>query len=189
MTEWERVGSSSVDTSANELAANVTTFSTLAAFAKPASSDTTPPTLTNPGAFDLTDGDGSVADGDSVKLNVTVTDDSSVASVTANASAFGAGTVTLTDSDGDGVYDATFTVGSAGSIASDGVATITFAAVDVEGNTNTTTASLTIDTSTPTPTPTPTDGGETISPGQAGFGLGIALLALLGAALLALRRR
>ncbi|WP_372912522.1 PKD domain-containing protein, partial [Salinigranum sp.] len=109
--------------------------------------DETAPDVSNAGAFDLTDGDGTVADGDSVKVNVTATDDVVVGAVSVDATNFGAGTVSLTDEDGDDVWNATFVVGESGSVASDGTQTLSFTAADASSNTNTTTASLVVDTS------------------------------------------
>jgi subtilisin family serine protease len=125
--------------------------------------DVTAPSVSGAGAFDLTDGDGEVAGGDTVRLNVTAADDTGVHTVEADAAAFGAGTVVLQDGDGDDVYDATFTVGSEGSLASDGARPITFVATDSSDNRNTTTASLVIDTSGG-------GGGDTTPPTVSNFG-------------------
>ncbi|MFB6091108.1 MAG: PGF-pre-PGF domain-containing protein, partial [Halobellus sp.] len=99
--------------------------------------DSTAPSIMSPSITDATDGDGTVADGDRIRVSATVTDATSgVASVSADASPFGAGTVWLSDSDtdGDDVYTGSFTV-DGGAIGSDGSYSVSVSATDVAGNT------------------------------------------------------
>jgi PGF-pre-PGF domain-containing protein len=74
---------------------------------------TVPPAISNVELTDI-DGDGTVGNGDTVRVNATVADVSGVASVTVDARPFGGSeNVALTDEDGDGVYEAEFTVSAA----------------------------------------------------------------------------
>lgn len=102
--------------------------------------DTTPPTVSNVQISDATDGNGVVADGDSVTITADASDAvSSVDSVTAEASAFGVGSVTLRDDgtgadtqSGDGTYTGQVTVAEAS--ASDGSQFVLVSATDDAGN-------------------------------------------------------
>ncbi|MFC7204970.1 PGF-pre-PGF domain-containing protein [Haloferax namakaokahaiae] len=110
--------------------------------------DTTAPTLTDATISD--DGDGLVADGDSLTVSVNVTDATTVGSVTANLSDFGAGSaVVLSDGDSDGTYTATVSVDAA-SASPDGDYSVDIDAADDDGNAaSATTGALTLDATEP----------------------------------------
>ncbi|SFR57083.1 PGF-pre-PGF domain-containing protein [Halogeometricum rufum] len=111
--------------------------------------DTVAPTAAGLAVTD-DDGDGFLADGDS--LTVAVSPDgtgSDVRSVDADLSAFGAGSVALADVDADGTWDATVTVDAANADA-DGAHGGSVTVADEAGQTNTTaTGALTLDTANP----------------------------------------
>ncbi|MDQ2054193.1 S8 family serine peptidase [Halobellus sp. H-GB7] len=98
--------------------------------------DATPPAVRNPTISDQTDGDGTVADGDRVRVAATVTDGGSVASVEADASAFGGGTIDLRDADADDTYTGNFTVDGAAIGSGDSYA-VAVTATDAVGNAKT----------------------------------------------------
>jgi hypothetical protein len=108
----------------------------------------TGPTISSASLVDATDGDGTVADGDSIRIAADVSDPSGVDTVKADASDFGLGTVTLTDGDGDGTYDTTGTVSSGGA---NGDFDVTVTATDTLGyRSSSTTNTLTLDNDSPT---------------------------------------
>ncbi|ELZ77074.1 hypothetical protein C455_14842 [Haloferax larsenii JCM 13917] len=115
--------------------------------------NTAPPTITNPTVTDATNGNGVVADADSITVSATVTDVTAVSAVTANLSAFGAGTaVSLTDGDGDDTYDATVSVDDT-SASPDGAYSVDVTATDEKAKSaSATTATLTLDTTAPSAT-------------------------------------
>lgn len=116
-----------------------------AVVAATAYSETEPPRLSAATAVDLTDGDGTVSTGDSVRVTVTATDtDSGIATVTANASAFGGGYVALEDTDGDDQYTGTFTVNASTAMPVPDTSSIPITATDVAGNDNRTVAAGTL---------------------------------------------
>ncbi|ELZ95166.1 hypothetical protein C440_08817 [Haloferax mucosum ATCC BAA-1512] len=112
--------------------------------------NTAPPTITNPTVTDATNGDGVVADTDSITVSATVTDTVTISSITANLSAFGAGSaVSLTDGNGDDTYDATVTVDDA-TADPDGDHSVELTATDEKSKISTaTTPTLTLDTTAP----------------------------------------
>jgi hypothetical protein len=75
--------------------------------------DTPVPTVDSATLTDATDGDALVTDGDSVRVEATVSNQSNITSVTADASAFGAGNVDLAHESGS-TYAGTFTVDETG---------------------------------------------------------------------------
>jgi len=96
--------------------------------------DDAAPSIDNVALTDVTDGDGIVADGDTVEVTADVDDGSGsgVNSVTVDGSNFGAGgSITMTD-DGSGTYSATFTVDTAS--ASGGDQSVTITGTDDVGN-------------------------------------------------------
>ena len=117
--------------------------------------DNTGPTITGVSVSDTIDpdgtaGDGVVNDGDTVRVEATVTDANGVDSVTVDAAAFGAGTVTLTNANGDDVYDAEFAV-DAVAASGDGTYQLTVSTTDSVGNANAAqTGGVELDTRAPT---------------------------------------
>jgi hypothetical protein len=111
------------------------------------SSDTAPPEITDAQLIDReNDGDGEVADGDTVEIRAYVADSGSgVGEVTAFPDAFGVENLRLTPESGD-LYNATFRVDAANAAADDSYP-IEIVAVDDAGNeANETTGLLTLNT-------------------------------------------
>jgi len=98
--------------------------------------DNTVPSVSGVSLTDDTDGNGLVANGDSLLITATVTDANGVASVETDASAFDAGTVTLSDDGpnsaaGDDRYSATVSVGAS---PTEGDQSVSISATDAAGN-------------------------------------------------------
>ncbi|WP_239524295.1 PGF-pre-PGF domain-containing protein [Halogeometricum borinquense] len=110
--------------------------------------DVNPPTL-SAGSLTGTDGDGVVADGETVTVELTVTDATTVETVTADATELGGGSaVSLSQVGSSDVYNGTFVV-DASSVA-DGEHSVSVEAADSQGKTNqTTVGTLTLDTVAP----------------------------------------
>lgn len=108
------------------------------------------PTINNPSITDVTDGNGIVADGDTIRVSAAVTDPDGISSVTTDASVFGGpSTLTLTDGNNDDVYDATFTVDEA-TAGPDGSHSLVITATDSTGDSSSdTTNALILDTTPP----------------------------------------
>ncbi|WP_327053257.1 PGF-pre-PGF domain-containing protein [Halomicrococcus gelatinilyticus] len=127
--------------------------------------DTTPPTISGISVSDETDTDGTVANGDDVRVSATVNDTTSdVASVTANLSAFGAGSAVSLHYDSGNTYVETVPVGNL-SAPTDGNHTVTVEATDTDVHTNTANATstdaLTVDTTAPNVTDVGFNGSAT----------------------------
>lgn len=90
--------------------------------------DTPAPTVDNVTLTDATDGDGLVTDGDSVRVETTVLNESKITSVTADVSAFGGGSINLTHKNGS-TYVGNATVDGAG-VGEDGNQTVTVTATN-----------------------------------------------------------
>ena len=142
-------GSHAIGFTALDATRNANTTTTNLTISTSSRTPDAPPLLSNSSLVDETDGNGVVADGDTLTATVDVVD-YDLDTVTVDAGAFGVGTVTLTDTDGDGTYSSTFTVDDA-NVGADGDHAVTVTAFDVLGNTNTTTTeAVTLDTTAPT---------------------------------------
>ncbi|QLD85956.1 PKD domain-containing protein [Natronomonas halophila] len=97
--------------------------------------ETPSPTVDIATLTDAADGDGLVTDGDSVRVEATVHNESRISSVTADASAFGAGNVVLAHESGS-TYTGTFTVDAAG-VGEDGNLSVAVTATNEYGHTDT----------------------------------------------------
>lgn len=95
--------------------------------------DTPSPTVDTATLTDATDGDRLVTDGDSVRVETTIGNESEITSVAADASAFGAGSIELTHESGS-TYAGNFTVDEAG-VGEDGNQTVTVTVTNEYGNT------------------------------------------------------
>ncbi len=94
--------------------------------------DGTGPSIENAQLSDTTDGNGLVADGETVRIEANVTDDAGVESVQASAEAFGLTHPVNLTTTGDGLYTATFEVDGAN--ATDGGQFVDITATDGVGN-------------------------------------------------------
>jgi hypothetical protein len=99
---------------------------------------------------DVTDGNGTVGDGDQIRVAVSFSDVSGVDTVTGDFSQFGGGSdVTLTDGDADGTYDATITVDKS-TAAGDGDYAVSVEVTDEESQSRTVSSpTLELDTTPP----------------------------------------
>ena len=142
-------GSHAIGFTALDATRNVNTTTTNSTINTSSRSPDTPPLLSNASLVDGTDGNGVVADGDTLTVTADVVD-YDLDTVTVDAGAFGVGTVTLTDADGNGTHSGTFTVDDT-NVSGDGDHAVTVTALDVLGNTNTSrTEVVTLDTTAPT---------------------------------------
>ncbi len=107
--------------------------------------DTTAPSASNVELIDVTDGNGRVRDGDTLRVELDLTDPTAVANVTANLSVFGGGSEASLSATGTN-YSTTFTV-TAPTADSEGDESVTVTADDGLGHTRqATTGTVTIDT-------------------------------------------